>query len=123
MSDLAKVKNHNYPRLQKEEPLPALPPDIEIAQNAQLQPIEDIGAAIGLEKADREMYGSSKAKIGQSVWNRVKDRPDGKLILITAMTATSAGEMPLMRDAWPSEAGRTPASFSRASARSSGMAL
>lgn len=74
------------------EQLPKIPPDIEIAQDAKMKPIAEVAAKLGLEPDDLELYGKTKAKISTDVWDRVKDRPDGKLILVTAMTATRAGE-------------------------------
>ena len=66
--------------------------DIQIAQAAKLRPIQEIGALLGLDEDDLELYGRYKAKIGPRVWDRVKDRPNGKLIYTTAITATPAGE-------------------------------
>ena len=66
--------------------------DVEIAQNAKLQPIGQIGAKIGLTEDDLELYGKYKAKISPAVWERVKKNPDGKLILVTAINPTPAGE-------------------------------
>ncbi len=70
----------------------AIPPDIEIAQGAKLKPIKDIAAALGLSEDDIEPYGMYKAKIKIDVLNRLKDHPDGKLIIITAVTPTKTGE-------------------------------
>jgi len=69
-----------------------LPTDIAIAQAAAMRPIEEIGSMLGLGPADLELYGRYKAKIASHVWERVKDRPDGKLILVTAINPTPAGE-------------------------------
>lgn len=69
-----------------------MPTDIAIAQAAALRPIEEIGSMLGLGPADLELYGRYKAKIASHVWERVKDRPDGKLILVTAINPTPAGE-------------------------------
>lgn len=66
--------------------------DIEIAQKARLQPIQEIGSRLGLTNDDLELYGKYKAKIGPKVWERVQGRPNGKLIYTTAITATPAGE-------------------------------
>lgn len=74
------------------EPLPRIPADIDIAQDARLEPIGKVAAALGLDEGDLDPYGKAKAKIRPEVWERVRDRPDGKLILVTAMTATRAGE-------------------------------
>src|SRR3984957_628374 len=65
---------------------------LEIAQEAVLQPIEAIAAEAGLEPDEIEPYGRYKAKIGLSVLDRLAARPDGKLICVTGMTPTKAGE-------------------------------
>lgn len=65
--------------------------DIEIAQAAQPQPISQIAARAGLQPQEVVPYGQYKAKICLDVLERLKDRPDGKLILVTAMTPTMAG--------------------------------
>ncbi len=66
--------------------------DIEIAQRAELKPIQEVAAALGLSEDDLELYGKYKAKIAAHVWNRVKSGSSGKLIYTTAITATPAGE-------------------------------
>lgn len=66
--------------------------DIQIAQEAKMLPITQIGEKLGLTEEDLELYGKYKAKISLDVWDRIKDRPDGKLILVTAINPTSAGE-------------------------------
>jgi formate--tetrahydrofolate ligase len=66
--------------------------DIAIAQAAQLERIEDIAAKIGLAEEDLELYGRYKAKVALGLQERLADRPDGKLILTTAITPTPAGE-------------------------------
>lgn len=66
--------------------------DIEIAQAAKLKPIEEVAAAAGLYPEELELYGRFKAKISPAAWERVKDLPDGKLILVTAINPTPAGE-------------------------------
>ncbi len=70
----------------------AIPPDIEIAQSAKLRPIIEIAAALGLTEDDIELYGKYKAKINPSVLKTRKDKPDGKLIAVTAVTPTKSGE-------------------------------
>jgi len=70
----------------------AIPPDIEIAQGAKLKPITEIAAGLGLSEDDIEPYGKYKAKISLDVMRRLKDRPDGKLIIVTAVTPTRTGE-------------------------------
>lgn len=66
--------------------------DIAIAQAAAMQPITAVGEGLGLSADDLELYGPYKAKISLSVWQRLQDRPDGHLVLVTAMTPTPAGE-------------------------------
>ncbi|MDP7175035.1 MAG: formate--tetrahydrofolate ligase [SAR324 cluster bacterium] len=69
-----------------------MPSDIEISQNAAMKPIAEIAQQLGIKDDDLEQYGKYKAKIENDVWESVKDRPDGKLILVTAVTPTPAGE-------------------------------
>ncbi|MHB8075849.1 formate--tetrahydrofolate ligase [Desulfosporosinus fructosivorans] len=66
--------------------------DIEIAQAAVMKPILEIAQKLDLEENEVELYGKYKAKINLSVWNRLKDKPNGKLILVTAINPTPAGE-------------------------------
>jgi len=66
--------------------------DIEIAQNAKLLPIEEIGMKLGIRREDLELYGDYKAKIKDSVYERLKDKKNGKLVLVTAINPTPAGE-------------------------------
>ena len=66
--------------------------DVEIAQAAKMKPIEEIASKIGLAPDDLELYGRYKAKVALDAWQRVKERPDGKLILCTAINPTPAGE-------------------------------
>ena len=66
--------------------------DIEIAQSCQMEPITAIAAKAGLQEDELELYGRYKAKISASAWERVKDRADGKLVLVTAINPTPAGE-------------------------------
>ncbi len=66
--------------------------DIEIAQQAKMLPIEDICKSLGVEKADYELYGNYKAKLSLKVLEKKKDEKDGKLVLVTAITPTPAGE-------------------------------
>jgi len=70
----------------------AIPPDIEIAQSAELKPITEIAASLGLTDDDIEMYGKYKAKIKPEVLRSRQDKPDGKLIVVTAVTPTKTGE-------------------------------
>ena len=66
--------------------------DIEIAQQAKMRRIEDVAADIGLESDDLEFYGKYKAKLSEELYTRYADKPDGKLILVTAINPTPAGE-------------------------------
>ena len=66
--------------------------DIEIAQNAKLIPIAKIAEELGLHEEELEPYGRYKAKVNEDLFSRLKDRPDGKLILVTAINPTPAGE-------------------------------
>jgi len=66
--------------------------DIEIAREANKLPIQEIGAKLGIESADLLPYGHDKAKVSQTFINSVQDRKDGKLILVTAINPTPAGE-------------------------------
>lgn len=69
-----------------------IPSDIAIAQEATKKPIREIAAQLGLAEDDLELYGSDKAKVPPHVWERIRDRPDGKLVLVTAISPTPAGE-------------------------------
>ena len=69
-----------------------VPSDIEIAQSSEMSPIVEIAKKLGIDEEELELYGKYKAKILPSVWERVKDRKDGKLVLVTAITPTPAGE-------------------------------
>jgi formate--tetrahydrofolate ligase len=69
-----------------------MPSSLEIAQAATLRPIADLAGEIGLDADEVELYGRYKAKISLSVLDRLADRPDGKLINVTAITPTPAGE-------------------------------
>ena len=66
--------------------------DIQIAQEASMEPIKKVAAALGIEEEDLELYGKYKAKLSDELWEKGKDRPDGKLILVTAINPTPAGE-------------------------------
>ena len=66
--------------------------DIEIAQQAKMQKITDVAAKLGISEEDIELYGKYKAKLSYDLIRRVKDKKDGKLILVTAITPTPAGE-------------------------------
>ena len=66
--------------------------DIQIAQDAEMLHIRDVAASIGIEEDDLEFYGKYKAKLSEDLWDKVKDREDGKLVLVTAINPTPAGE-------------------------------
>ncbi len=65
---------------------------LEIAQEAELQPIDSIAASAGLQPDDFEPYGRHKAKVSLGVLNRLRDAPDGKLVCVAGVTPTKAGE-------------------------------
>ena len=66
--------------------------DIQIAQEATMLPIKEVAASIGIEEDDLELYGKYKAKISDELIEKSKNNPDGKLILVTAINPTPAGE-------------------------------
>lgn len=66
--------------------------DIEIAQNAKMKPISEIAASLGIEESELEPYGHYKAKLSESLYSKLAFREDGKLILVTAINPTPAGE-------------------------------
>lgn len=66
--------------------------DIEIAQKAHMLPITEVAGKLGIGEEDIELYGRYKAKLSMDLIKRVQDKPDGKLILVTAITPTPAGE-------------------------------
>jgi formate--tetrahydrofolate ligase len=68
------------------------PSDIEIAQSTEMLPIEEVAKAIGIDLKDIELYGKYKAKIDYNLYENMKAKKDGKLILVTAITPTPAGE-------------------------------
>ncbi|MBO4405401.1 MAG: formate--tetrahydrofolate ligase [Alphaproteobacteria bacterium] len=66
--------------------------DIEISQSADKKDIREIARKLGLEEDDLELYGNYKAKISTSVWKKIRDKKDGKLVLVTSINPTPAGE-------------------------------
>lgn len=66
--------------------------DIEIAQEAVMEPIERVAAGLGIEPEELELYGRYKAKLTEGFMDSLKKRPYGKLILVTAINPTPAGE-------------------------------
>ena len=69
-----------------------LPPDIEIARRSKMLPIEEIAAKLKIGDDDLEHYGKDKAKVSLDLYRRLEDKPAGKLVLVTAITPTPAGE-------------------------------
>ena len=65
---------------------------LEIAQEAVLTPIDEVASRAGVQEAEIEPYGRYKAKLSLSILDRLADRPDGKLVCVTGMTPTKAGE-------------------------------
>src|SRR5580765_6825793 len=65
---------------------------LEIAQSAELRPIAEVAADAGIEPGELRPYGASRAKVSLSILDRLADRPDGKLVITTAITPTKAGE-------------------------------
>jgi formate--tetrahydrofolate ligase len=66
--------------------------DIEIAQSVQMKPVKDIAASLGIEDGNYELYGNYKCKVDYNLLENMKDRENGKLILVTAINPTPAGE-------------------------------
>ncbi len=66
--------------------------DVEIAQEAKMNPIMDVARELAIPAEELELYGNYKAKVSIKTWERIKDRPNGKLILVTAINPTPAGE-------------------------------
>lgn len=66
--------------------------DIEIAQETRMLPIKEVAAGYGISEDDLELYGKYKAKITSELWERIQGKPDGKLVLVTAINPTPAGE-------------------------------
>ena len=66
--------------------------DIQIAQQAKLQPITKIAEKLDIQEDELELYGKYKAKLSNEIIDRLKDKPDGKLVLVTAINPTPAGE-------------------------------
>ena len=66
--------------------------DIEIAREANMQPIQTVAEKLSITADELDLYGKYKAKLADELWERIKDRPDGKLVLVTAINPTPAGE-------------------------------
>ncbi len=66
--------------------------DIEIAQKAKMKPIKNVAQELNISEDDLELYGKYKAKVSEQLFEKLRDKPDGKLILVTAINPTPAGE-------------------------------
>ena len=66
--------------------------DIQIAQEAVMEPITKVAGSLGIDADDLELYGKYKAKLSEEFLTKIQDRPNGKLILVTAINPTPAGE-------------------------------
>ena len=66
--------------------------DIQIAQEAEMKHIKEVAVQAGISEDELEFYGKYKAKLSDELWNRIKDGEDGKLVLVTAINPTPAGE-------------------------------
>ena len=66
--------------------------DIQIAQETKMELIKNVAARLDIQEDDLEFYGKYKAKFSDELWEKIKDRPDGKLVLVTAVNPTPAGE-------------------------------
>lgn len=66
--------------------------DIQIAQETKMAPIKEVAKVYGIEEENLEFYGKYKAKLSDGLWEQIKERPDGKLVLVTAINPTPAGE-------------------------------
>ncbi len=66
--------------------------DIQIAQEAKMSHIKEVAQTLGIQEEELEFYGKYKAKLSDEVWERVKENPDGRLVLVTAINPTPAGE-------------------------------
>jgi len=89
MTEMAQWPNYKIPTMLRIKPVPS---DLEIAQAAEIRPIKEIADAVGLHDDEIEFYGSRKAKVRLSVRERLRDRPNGKYIVVTAITPTPLGE-------------------------------
>lgn len=83
------MKTH---RDKRKEGTEAMKTDIQIAQEAKMSHIKDVARTLGIQEEELEFYGKYKAKLSDEVWERVKENPDGKLVLVTAINPTPAGE-------------------------------
>lgn len=66
--------------------------DIQIAQEAEMLPVKEVALTYGIQEDELELYGKYKAKLSDELWDQIKNRPDGRLVLVTAINPTPAGE-------------------------------
>ena len=66
--------------------------DIQIAQEAEMLPIKEVAQRVGITEEDLEYYGKYKAKLSEGFWDKIKNNENGKLVLVTAINPTPAGE-------------------------------
>lgn len=92
MNEKTVIAGHRPFRAIKIHPQDPVPPDIEIAKAAELKPIVEVAEELGLQPEEIELYGPYKAKVRLEVLERLKDRPNGKYIDVTAITPTPLGE-------------------------------
>ena len=71
--------------------------DIQIAQEAEMKHIKEVAVQAGISEDELEFYGKYKAKLSDELWNRIKDNEDGKLVLVTAINPTPAGDYNICR--------------------------
>ena len=67
--------------------------DIEIAQESVMMPIKEVAESYGISEDDLELYGKYKTKLTDDLWKKVKDKKDGRLVLVTAINPTPRGRM------------------------------
>jgi formate--tetrahydrofolate ligase len=67
--------------------------DIEIAQSCSMLPIKKIAEELVIQEEELELYGKYKAKLTEDLWERLKNKPNGKLVLVTAVNPTPAGKV------------------------------
>ena len=87
-ADAARMDIFQY----KHERLDPMLTDIEIAQKCEMKPITEVASALGISADELELYGNYKAKLSDSLWQKVKNNKNGKLVLVTAINPTPAGE-------------------------------
>jgi formate--tetrahydrofolate ligase len=81
-----------FSEIYEERCVESMKSDVEIAQEATMKPIMQVAEELGIPEEEVELYGKYKAKISLKAWDRIKTRPNGKLVLVTAINPTPAGE-------------------------------